>query len=245
MATVAVLSLLFPAGSRPAAGDLARLAESLPGTPGFSITHAPPEAEGWIELLSMGLTFDCSGLAPAAAHGLPPRMQTFGLEPGDADRELEAIELAPGPHLAGGERLMPLVRGMVGLAAQLAALEGVVAVCWHPAGSWMEPGYFRRTVGEWLRGGAFPALGLTSLERLSDGVMTSRGLAYLTGQELRLRPKAGASAADAARLAVRLIDELVYSGPLRERAQYSGPQGEDLIAVPDEDGGLVMVDWVT
>lgn len=239
------MSLLFVAGKRPAANDLIRLAEAPPAAPGFGIAHAPPAAEGWIELLSLGLSFDCLGLSPAKPHPLPLRTQLFGLEPSDVDRKLEAIELVPGPHLAGGERLMPLVRGMVGLGAQLATLEGVVGVCWRPAGSWMEPEYFRRIADEWLRGGAFPALGLTSLQRSEDGVMTSRGLAYLTGQELRLRPKAGASAAETARLAVRLIDELVYSGPLRERAQYSGPQGEDLVAVPDEEGEVVVVDWVT
>lgn len=239
------MALLFEAGKRPAASDVVRHAETLSEAPGFGVAHCPPDAEGWIELLSMGLSFDCLGLKPAKPVPLPPQVQLFGLESGFADKQLEAIELVPGPHLAGGERLMPLVRGMVGLGAQLAALDGVVAVCWRPAGSWMEPGYYRRIASEWLRGGAFPALGLTSLERHGDGVMASHGLAYLTGQELRLRPKPGASAAETARLAVRLIDEFVYAGPLRERAQYSGPQGEDLVAVPDEDGGLVMVDWVT
>lgn len=190
------------------------------------------------------MSFDCLGLSPAKPYPLPPRAQLFGLEPGQVDRRLEAIELIPGPHLAGGERLMPLVRGLVGLGAQLAALEGVKAVCWRPAGSWMEPGHYRRIASEWVQGGAFPALGLTSLERHAGGMVASRGLAFLTGQELQLNPKAGASADAVTRLAVRLIDELVYSGPLRERAHYSGPDGEDLVAVPNDEGNVVLVDWV-
>jgi hypothetical protein len=244
IAKVAGLALLFAAGKRPAVEAIVRLAEAPPEAPGFGIAHQPHANEGWIELLSLGLSFDCLGLAPVEPVSLPPQLQLFGLDPKIAARRLEAIELAPGPHLAGGERLMPLVRGLVGLGTQLAALEGVEAVCWRPAGSWMESGYFRRVAGEWLRGGAFPALGLTTLSRGEDGAMKSRGLAFLTGQEILLTPKPNASAADAARLAVRLIDELVYAGPLREQAQYSGPQGEDLIAEPDESGELVRVQWV-
>ena len=238
------LSLQFAAGKRPGAKDIVRLAESAQSGAQFGIAHRPPDAEGWLELLSTGLTFDCTGLAPAPAAPPPPCHQAFGLEPAGKNAKLEAITLAPGPHLAGGERLMPVIRAMVGLGAALARLDGVKAVCWLPAGSWMEPGYFIRIVGEWLQGGAFPALGLTTLERRDDGAMLSRGLAYLAGQELLLEPRLESSPADAARLAVRLIDEMVYAGPLTGSAHYSGPNGEDLRAEPEAGGTVVRVRWV-
>jgi hypothetical protein len=238
------LALLFAAGTRPAASDLVRLAQAANEEPGFGIAHRPPDNEGWIELQALGLSFDCLGLVPTEPCALPSMVQLFELEPEIAGRKLEAIDLSPRPHLAGGERVLPVLRSMIGLGARLAALLEPVAVCWRPAGSWMAPDYFHRIASEWLSGGAFPASGLTSLERRDDGAIESRGLAWFTGQELLLKPVPEASAAETAQIARQLIDELVYAGPLRERAHYAGPHGEDLIAEPDEAGTLVVIDWV-
>lgn len=238
------LSLLFAAGQRPGVREIVRLAEASGTQPGFGIAHLPDPEHGWIELLAMGLSFDCSGLAPL--DGLEPirPRQMFGLSAAIEHEPLEAIVINPGPHLADGARLMPVVRGLVGIGARLAELEGVKAVCWNPAQSWMEAGYFRRVVDDWLHGGAFPALGLTTLEQRPDGSMVSSGLAFLTGQELFLVPKEGASAAETAKLAVRVIDELVYAGPLLESAQYAGPNGEELRAEPEAGGTLAWIEWV-
>ena len=89
---------------------------------------------------------------------------------------------------------------------------------WTPAGSWIAPDLFRRSVTDWLKGGAFPGLVLTALERQRNGAMISRGLTLLTGQELRFEPDKRLPAAAMARLAVRLIHELVQSGPLRQES---------------------------
>lgn len=238
------LSLLFDAGHRPGIDNFVQLAETPMKQPGFGIAHLPKADQGWVELLAMGLTFDCTGLSPQAGAELVRARQLFGLPQTIEHAPLEAIVVNPGPHLADGARLMPVVRGLVGLGAQLASLEGVKAICWNPAQSWMEPGYFRRIVDDWLHGGAFPALGLTTLENRPDGSMISNGLAFLTGQELFLVPKAGATAAETAKLAVRVIDELVYAGPLLESAQYVGPNGEELRAEPEAGGTLVWIEWV-
>lgn len=238
------LSLLFSAGKRPSANDIVRLAESATVQPGFGVSHRPKPEQGWVELLYSGLTFDCNGLAPfPGTRPVEPR-QLFGLTDLGGPEEFEAIEINPGPHLADGARLMPVIRGMVGLGTLLSHLAGVKAVCWNPAQSWMDPGYFQRVVGDWLHGGAFPALGLTTLEQRADGSMISTGLAFLTGQELLLVPKAGASPAATAKLAVRVIDELVYAGPLLESAQYVGPNGEELRAEPEAGGTLAWIEWV-
>lgn len=238
------LSLLFAAGQRPGASEIVRLAETTSAQPGFGIAHFPGSDQGWIELLELGQSFDCSGLAPLQGFEPVRPRQMFGLPPEIEHEPLEAIVVNPGPHLADGARLMPVVRGLVGLGAQLAELPGVKAVCWNPAQSWMEAGYFRRVADDWLHGGAFPALGLTTLEQRPDGSMVSSGLAFLTGQELFLVPKAGAGAAETAKLAVRVIDELVYAGPLLEPAQYAGPNGEELRAEPEAGGTLAWIEWV-
>ncbi|MEQ1540935.1 MAG: hypothetical protein ABL926_01650 [Novosphingobium sp.] len=188
--------------------------------------------------MSSGLTFDCGGLTPAPAGLLPPRGALLGL---DAAPMGEAIWLAPGPHIAAGRGLLPIVRVLAAIGSRLATLPELKAVCWQPAGSWMEPGYFRRVVQDWLDGGAFPALGLTSLRRESNGAMVSLGLGLLIGQELRFEPERALPAAAIARISVRLIHELIESGPLLDTREFEGPNGEALLAVPVRDGQQLRV----
>ena len=226
----AVVSLLFAQGQRPDAAALHALAARGEGALHFAVSHQPDPAEGWLELLATGLTFDCRGLAPAEPQPAPPSGTLLGLTVQPAG---EAVSLAPGPHLLEGGGLLPVVRVLAGLAVELSRLPGVVAVCWHPARSWMEPGYFRQTVGAWLDGGAFPALGLTTLLREGGSGMTTVGLALLTGQELLLESMDVFSPGASARIAMRLVHELVLHGPLVAPGDFIGPAGETLRAVPD------------
>jgi len=78
------LALLFEAGKRPAASDVVRHAETLSEAPGFGIAHCPPDAEGWIELLSMGLSFDCLGLKPAKEVRFEPLYRLGSAERGES-----------------------------------------------------------------------------------------------------------------------------------------------------------------
>jgi hypothetical protein len=96
-------------------------------------------------------------------------------------------------------------------------------------------------VAEWIGGGAFPSLVLVALEREANGAMVSRGLDFLTGQELWFEPDKRVQAAAMARLAVRLIHELVQFGPLREERDFVGPAGEHLLAVPVRNGTQVRI----
>jgi hypothetical protein len=240
--SIGKLSLLFAAGARPRVEEIDRLAAGpLREGIGFTISHRPHPPEGWLELLAQGLTFDCAGLHPGEGFAPPPAGQFYGIDPQCADANLAAVTLTPGPHLAAGAHLQPVVRTTAALGARLAALPGVEAVCWHPAGTWIEPKYFARIVKEWLGGGAFPALGLTALHRRSDGVLASQGLGFLIGQEIELAVPAQVSPADAARLAVRLIDGLVESGAITEPTSLLGPHGERLDAEPNAASGIVRV----
>lgn len=236
------LSLLFSAGRRPSADDIERLLSSTEMTgAGARISYRPEQQEGWVELLTSGLTFDLTGLAPAESAPLPPRGHSFGLDAHAMTRPLEAISLIPGHHIVGGIAVMPVVRAMAGLAANIALPFNVAAVCWHPAQSWMEPQYFARIVLNWLAGGAFPALGLTAVAELGDRSVESRGLAFFIGQEIELEALQGESSADTVKLAVRLIDYMVRNGPLKEPRQLEGPGGEPLQAVPSRSGHRVSV----
>ena len=231
-----VLSLVYAEGHRPDVAALQALAQAHSNSSAgvrFSLSHVADPAAGWAELLSSGLTYDCAGLAPAAPVPMPSGGALLGLEKAP---EGEAISLSPGPHLADAMGMLPVVRVLAGLGAQLASLPGATAVIWNPARCWMPPVYFGKVVDNWLADGPFPALGLTSLERESDGSIVSVGLALLTGQELRFLPDAKLVAADIARIAVRLIHALIDTEPLTGPHTFLGPDRETLRVMPNLRG---------
>ena len=232
----ALLSLLFAPGTRPSATEI----EALAGREGaFAVTHRPPAGEGWLELLINGLTFDCRGLAPADPAPWAPVLSPPPGVDGLAFGRLEAVSLAPGPHLAGGEAMLPVVRGLVGLAAALAQGTEAQAILWHPSLRAVEPAGFIAQVEQWLAGGVFPGLALTGLTREGDGSLHTEGLAFFIGQELRLEPGGGASAAEDAKLALRLIDRLAATGAIRQAVRVEPLPGQLIELVPDEGGALV------
>ena len=211
----------------------------------FTVSIAPrvsdPDEVHWIELLAHGLTFDLSGLAPGPAHRVPDCDHRYGL-PADFDPAgCAAISLTPGPHLASGGPMLPVIRCLAWLAAQLAALPGMRAVGWSAAGTCSSPAHFRDGVMNWVGGGVFPGLGLTALDANADGGLESRGLALFTGQELRLAPDLAGDRADAAKLAVRLLHWLVESGKIDQSTELTGPSGETLRLEPRDEGAIVEV----
>jgi hypothetical protein len=203
---------MFAPGQRPDARAIQKLAEQTkhPGT--FAISHWPAEGEGWLELLAMGLTFDLAGLAPSELLPLPAVAHFFGVDRSLAAAELEALTLRPGPHLVAGANLLPVIRIMAGLGATLAQLPGVRAIGWNPARSWMAPASFASAVEGWLGGGVFPALGLTALVPTPDGGCESEGLSLFTGYELRIEPIPNKPTVEAAKLAMRIIHQLIERG---------------------------------
>jgi hypothetical protein len=236
------ISLLFTAGTRPTATEVEHLAgEALALGRSARISYRPPDDHGWVELLARGLTYDLRGLAPGSAAPLPQATQVYAL-PEDIGRfELEAVSLSPGAHIAAGGALLPVIRTLVGLAAGLVLELPVAAVCWNPAGIWTEPKYFSRIAVNWLSGGPFPSLGLTGVREHRDGGLESSGLAYFTGQEVRVVAGVGSPGADMAKIAGRVIDHLVRYGPLDRPERFAGLDGEALVLDPTPDGRHVVV----
>lgn len=234
----AILALAFAPGMRPDAHAISELSGREDLQSPFAVTHAQRTGNPWLELLTGGLAFDCRGLAPG----------DFAFPSGDAALlgvaqvpDGEAITLEPAPHLAEGGGLLPVVRAMVGLGSQLCDLPGATGVYWRPAKCWMAPKYFVGVVRDWLNGGPFPGLGLTSLRHGEGGTMVSVGLDYLIGQELLFSPNRRLAPAALARVAVRLVNDLVSSGPLQRPAELRGPEGELIEAVPTSDGRQLRV----
>lgn len=238
------ISLMFDAGHRPRAAHIVAALEIVPGQSAAAqfgpahVSHLPNSEEGWVELVASGLVFDLTGLAPAEGLAAGPAAFRFGLEPG-VGGDWEAVDLLPGPHIAGGQAMMPVVRVMAGLAARLAAALCARAVCWRPSGSWMAPDYFGRIVAGWLAGGPFPALGLTAFERTAAGEVRSAGLAFFTGQELLMRPLEGEAPVDTIKLATRLVDWLVQAGAPAGAGRVDLPGGESVDLFPSDDGRLI------
>lgn len=237
-ATGAILSLVFEPGRRPDAASLLALGDGDgPGTR-FTITHMAPAEDGWVELLASGLTFDCAGLAGGPPGTAPPAGTLLGLLDAPAG---ETLTLAAGPHLDDAPGMQPVIRTLAGIGVRLCTLPGVLSAVWRPAQAWMTPVYFQKVVGKWLAGGPFPALGLTTLERAGDGAIYTRGLALMTGQELRFSPDARLGAADVARIAVRLVHALIDADPVVDAHQFTGPDGETIDVAPMADPGWLRV----
>lgn len=229
------MSLLFAPGDRPSIYEIEGFLSSMAMAGSMAqITHRPGEGRGWIELLVNGLAFDLTGLVPAPSTSYPEPRRTFGLPEDVGVFEFEGISLLPGAHIAAGGAMLPIVRVMVGLVANLALNLPVKTVCWHPTASWMDVRYFARLVLGWLAGGAFPALGLCGVERRSDGSFESVGLGFFIGKEILMEAAFGEVQADTIKVAVRVIDHLVTCGHLDQVQALQGPTGQSLLIEPTE-----------
>ena len=137
-----LLALFYARGQRPTTAQILSLAQ---GDAGFMVVHQPPGDAGWVEALVTGLSFEIHGLAP----GEPARATTpdhrYGLTPDWSVDGSEAIVICPGPHLAGGAAMLPVVRGAVALAAILIGT-GAQAASWLPARTAMGREYFQGIV---------------------------------------------------------------------------------------------------
>lgn len=242
LGNISAVSLVFAAGERPDASAIRALALR---SRAFSISSDPqadiPGEAGWVELLASGLTFDLTGLAPAAGDLLPEQAHRFGLGANDDFGDCEALTLVPGPHLSGGAAMVPVLRCLAWIGALLAGLPGVKAVAWHPARTWSAPDYFRSGVLRWIEGGVFPGLGLTALVPRPNGGLQSEGLALFIGQELQLAPELVGEGAEGAKIALRLLNWLVENGRLTETGSMMGPGGEILRLEPVEKQRIIKV----
>lgn len=232
-----LFALHYAGGQRPSLVDLRRAAEA---SGEFAVTFEPGADAGWAELLITGLTFDVAGLAPGSAEPMPAIAHRFGLADAWSEVTHEAIVIRPGAHLAGASAMLPVVRGAAALAAALAVQTGAAAVAWIPARSAMGRDYFGAVIGEWLGGGAFPALGLTALVPSAAG-LESEGLRFFTGAELEVVAAPVGDLARAGRVAMRMIHQLVSHGPLTAATRLTGPDGELLLAEPVDGGSKVRI----
>ena len=192
----------------------------------------------WLEMLADGVTFDLLGLAPGPATERPSCAYSYALEEA-ATPGVEALTLRPGPHLVGGETMLPVVRSLARLAASLAQCDGVVAVAWHPARSWCGPRPFRDGVLRWTEGGTFSEARLAVLSASADGGLQCEGLALFTGQELRIEPELITDPAGGEALGAGLLNYLVECGRIDRARRAVGANRLPLRLEPSANGRFV------
>ena len=236
--------LLFAHERRPSIDVLRQVAAE---TERLAVTSELGPVEGGaaltgIEVLRDGMSYDLVGSAPGPGIVLPTMRYRLGVPKDVIESRKVALALQPGPHLAAGARTVPVVRTMMGVAAMIAPhLPGLRALAWPPAGTLIGPEFFVSSMTAWLTGGAFPALGLTAFAADGQGWLSSEGLAYFTGQELRIAPELAEDRAAATRLGIRLVNQLVGRGRVKAREGIIGPEGDRLVLEPSADGRYVAI----
>ncbi len=236
------LFLLFERDNRP---DAARVRQAISNAAAW-VSHDPrsansgfAEGENWLELLIDGLTFDLLGLSPG-----PPLVTDsprFLFDAPEGLDQLQAIGLAPGPHIAGASNAAPVVRSMMQLGSRVLLELGGKAVHWLPAQSVMGCHYFVQLVDRWLTGGPFPSLGLVAIEGREGGSLKTEGLAFFTNQELLISSEIAKDPIAATRLAARLIDQLVFSQSLEGERETLAPDGSLLLLRAESAEGNILV----
>ena len=240
--------MLFAKGKRP---DRLAVRAFAGRQPSVTVSHDPvpenaagsePDGVRWVELLSEGLTFDLSGLAPGPASAFPAFTHRFDLPALPTPDACEAVVLRPGPHLAEAAGSMPVMRGLLALGCDIVRqFDNLVAVGWGPAGTLIGPRFFESVTSAWLDGGPFPALGLAAFAEMPDGALESVGLAFWTGQELRIEPPLSADRVAATRLGIRLANHLVIVGGLADDDRIVAPDGTRLVLRPSRSRAIISV----
>lgn len=236
--------LLFPRGERP---TLDVLRNAAAGTDRLSVSSSlgkgdDPQVPAGVELLRDGMTYDLVGAAPGAGFTVLAARHRLAIAADLAEEKCEALALQPGPHLASGARALPVVRTMMGVATMIVPhLPGLQAVAWPAAGTLIGADFFVSTMTAWISGGAFPALGLTAFATDPEDGLRTEGLAFFTGQELRLEPGLAEDRTAGVRLGIRLVNHLVGQGRVSKAEAIIGPEGERLTLDPDASAHVVSV----
>ena len=217
--------------------------------PAAAIMHLPPLAE-WLDTLGLapddeghlhfgGHTFDW--VEGAAASVLLGGMQI-------APARLVGLTGAPdtGSGLAFGVRCTGYDAGDIGHTQRLSALVGLVAatlpgaaIGWPPARIWSSAALFADAVIASERQGLPPVMHLVGFDGAegSQTSVTTDGLAWFCGHELRLSAPSPYPAREAIRRAARLaVDALVHRGLAGPMTVDGIDKGEILIIGAQADG---------
>ena len=194
------------------------------------------------ELVLGGFTFEATLIRTSRDHGSSVYHPDHDLHGGGHHPHTSALVLAPGPHLAGAEGTLLVVRALWTLGARLAELNPEVSmVGWPPSGTLMLPKDFISAAQVWGKGGAVPNPGVIAFRPAMGGALQSSGLALFTGQDVRLEPDFARDPDHALRMGHRIAEMLLHRGPLEQTEQFTGPSGEAIRMEPSANRRFVRV----
>lgn len=198
----------------------------------ITLTPLGPTNNRAFEVVYCGVTFTISVTHENyALSGLKEIFCNF-----DPAHVQSRINIALGPHVAGGERVPAIVRTLLDVALKMGVASSAVATIWRPANIVSGFAYFEEAVDSYLSGGAFPVLAMINFKTGADGIITTTGLATFSGQELQI-DCGMMDNAEIMRRAVRVSHDLAVNGPILSKTTVEGlSQGEKLDLDPDYDG---------
>lgn len=235
------IQLLFAPDHRPVIADLHVAAESLEV---LSLSGSGDQDRDtslqWAEVIWNGLSYRLLGFAPGngAVPVLPLDSDTYSAR----IARLEAVDIVAGSHLAGAENSIPIVKAMWNMAAGLVeTLPHCEIVVWQHSGAALKPQTFREMAADWEDKLVLPMNGLVQFVDEIDLGIKTRGLAFFTGQELRIEPELTSDRDWARRLGMRLADTLIVRRKLSEIEEFAGLDGSRLRLTPSQNGKFVRV----
>lgn len=194
------------------------------------------------ELLRGGLTFDLLGMRPAQAIPIPDIRSWLAMPSADRASLMGCLGMALGPHIRAGQADVTILRGLLELAnGMLAGLPQCRGICWSASGTIVAPDAFAELVQGWNSGGTMPAQMIVSVKQALGGGIETSGLAYFTGQELRLEPPIATDEGHASLLALRLSAQLIHRGRMDAAEDFAGPDGRLLRLEPSPNGRFIRV----
>ncbi len=139
-------------------------------------------------------------------------------------KSMLAVDL--GENLKGGETIAPIMKGLLSFSRRAGTAISAAALYWRPANIISGFGYFDEAIKSYEQNGPFPILSLIDLIQQDDNVIISKGLSFLSTQEVQLS-STDTNTSDAVRNILMIINEIAVNGPITEnrdlRAQFNDP----------------------
>ncbi len=232
----APLILLFDEDAQSIAEQFRRLFSGPELT--FFVKSAP-SAVGEFSILNDGVSLTLRMLPPSVQVSVSHRIFTNY----DVACAKCMIELSFNAHVAGGERIPPVVLSLLSTGAAIGKSLKAKAVFWQPANVLSETNYFAEAVTSYANGGAFPIL--STIDFVFDEqnfALSTSGLAWFSGQELKLEGDAvHLGKTELARRAVRLSHDIAVNGPvLNEQVIPDFEPTASIVLTPDPTATRVV-----
>lgn len=133
-----------------------------------------------------------------------------------------------------GAAPMQSAAALAGYALRLATFVPVDVICWPYAQLVSDVEQLRAAIDGFSGGKDVPVLQFVRMTVRPDGTLTSTGLSYFCGQEIRLRAVGDMSAAGLVRRACRIAADAMLNGPFEGQAECAGlAAGEQVRILPE------------